>query len=284
MELDVLLAAELVVAIGVDPVELIPGPWRTDAPVIALGEWPVADRYFGKVTELVGPLPSLIALVAEHLHREFDGVSPGRGDRLRSEERLLETPADGIGPQHVVLAARAAAPLDATATIDSGAHMLVAMPLWEVREVDQVSISSGLATMGFALPAAVAASLARPGRQVIALTGDGGVAMCLGEFETLARLRLPVTVVVFNDSALSLIEVKQRPGQGGTRAVRYGDSDFAAIGRAFGVEGRRVDRREDLASAFAQAFAEPRPFVLDVLVDPSGYPHVMTEVRGGPRG
>ena len=280
IELRVLRAADLVVAIGVDPVELIPGPWPVAAPVVAFDEWPIAEPYLRPAAAVVGPLGSTLQLVADHLARDFDGHPPGRDDRLHDEAALHEAQADGIGPQHVVLAARAAAPADATATVDSGAHMLVAMPLWEVTELDQVAISSGLATMGFSLPAAIAASLARPGRQVVAFSGDGGLGMCLAELETLARLELPVTVVVFDDSALSLIEIKQRAGQGGRSAVRYAACDLAAVARGLGLASRRVERRDELPAAFAEAFAAPRPFLLDVRVDPSGYPQVMAAIRG----
>ena len=113
--------------------------------------------------------------------------------------------------------------------------MLVTMPLWEVEEPDETLISSGLATMGFALPAAIAASVARPGRRVVCFTGDGGLGMALAELETVSRLGAPIVVVVFNDSALSLIEIKQRPGgHGGENAVRYRPTDFAALAQSSG--------------------------------------------------
>ena len=121
----------------------------------------------------------------------------------------------------MVTTARAHAPAETIATVDSGAHMLAAMPLWEVDEPQRLLISSGLATMGYALPAAIGAALCAPGAPVIAFTGDGGLGMTLMEIETAVRLRLRVVVVVFNDAALSLIKIKQRPaGQGGADGGR----------------------------------------------------------------
>jgi acetolactate synthase-1/2/3 large subunit len=159
--------------------------------------------------------------------------------------------------------------------------MLVTMPLWEVEAIDEVLISSGLATMGFALPAAIAASLARPDRHVVCFTGDAGLGMALAELETAARLRAPIAVIVFNDSALSLIEIKQRAtGHGGKNAVRYGRTDFAGIAASMGIASRRVESREDLLPTFAEALSERRPFLVDVLVDARGYPHVMSAIRG----
>jgi acetolactate synthase-1/2/3 large subunit len=182
--------------------------------------------------------------------------------------------------------ARARAPAGTIATIDAGAHMLVAMPLWEVERPGEALISSGLATMGFALPAAIAAAIARPDRHVLCLTGDGGLGMALAELETLVRLQLAVVVVVFNDRALSLIEIKQAAeGHGGSGAVRYGATDFAGVARAVGMPGRRVDDARALTELLDEAFRRGGPSLVDAVVDPSGYPEVLEATRGrAPRG
>ena len=142
-------------------------------------------------------------------------------------------------------------------------------------------ISNGLATMGFALPAAIAAALVEPDRHVMCFTGDGGLGMTLAELETLARLDLPVVVVVFNDSTLSLIAAKQSPeGHGGDDAVRYRSTDFAAIAGLRDV-GRIGCRREHVrSSCCASALVRRGPTLLDVAVDPSCYPAVLDAVRG----
>jgi acetolactate synthase-1/2/3 large subunit len=187
----------------------------------------------------------------------------------------------GLAPHVVVDAARAMAPADAIATVDAGAHMLVTMPLWEVSAPGEALISSGLATMGFALPAAIAAAIARPGRHVVCFAGDGGLGMTLAELETVARLALPVAVVVFNDSALSLIEIKQAAeGHGGEGAVRYRATEFTRCAQAVGIASRRVEDARALEQALALAFSAPAPFLIDAVVDPSGYPDVLRAIRG----
>jgi acetolactate synthase-1/2/3 large subunit len=136
--------------------------------------------------------------------------------------------------------------------------------------------------MGFALPAAIAGAIARPDRQVACFVGDGGLGMTLAELETLARLDLPVVVIVFNDSALSLIEIKQAAeGHGGMGAVRYRTTDFARIAEAVGIPSRRVEDEQELRAALDAAFSSRVPFLVDVVVDPSGYPAVMRAIRGG---
>ena len=160
--------------------------------------------------------------------------------------------------------------------------MLVAMPLWEVEEPDEALISSGLATMGFALPAAIAAAIARPGRHVVCLVGDGGLGMTLAELETLARLDLAILVVVFNDSALSLIEIKQAPeGHGGEAAVRYRHTRLRGGGAgrsAFRPAASRTRAR--CAMALDDAFGRSGPYLIDAVVDPSGYGEVLAAIRG----
>ena len=165
---------------------------------------------------------------------------------------LAGTSTGTFGPLELSAAIMAAAPAEAIATVDAGAHFLAIMPFWPSTTPLQLLISNGLATMGFALPAAIAAALARPGRPVVCMVGDGGLAMTLAELETLARLQLPVTVVVFDDAALSLIEVKQKPGQGGSAAVRFAPVDYAQVASAMGLEvGGRVDRGRSCRSACA---------------------------------
>jgi acetolactate synthase I/II/III large subunit len=174
--------------------------------------------------------------------------------------------------------AAAAVPDHLTTTVDAGAHFLAIMPNWPVAEPLRLLISNGLATMGFAVPAAIGAALARPGQPVLALTGDGGLSMVLSELETIARLDLPITVVVFNDAALSLIEIKQRADHGGRQAVRYQQVDFAAIARASGLDATVVVDDDELTAALAGDWNRPR--LIDARIDPADYPHLIRVTRG----
>jgi acetolactate synthase-1/2/3 large subunit len=105
--------------------------------------------------------------------------------------------------------------------------------------------------------------------------------MTLAEIETAVRLLLQVIVIVFNDAALSLIEIKQKPaGQGGAEAVRYRPVSFAAAATALGAAGAAVGTEPDLAAALAAALRRAGPTVIDVAVDPACYPAVMDLTRG----
>jgi|GEM_PF-37691 len=285
MESPLLAAADLIIGLGVDPVELIPAPWDYPAPTFLATEYPAGSAgYFTGGTEIVTPLPAAAQVLAAHRTRHRWPEAAGRTAKQDVTDRLgwVAVAAPGrLTPQDVVTTARAAAPAQAIATVDSGAHMLAVMPLWPVDEPQRLLISSGLATMGYALPAAVGAALCSPGAPVIAFTGDGGLGMTLMEIETAVRLRLRVIVVVFNDSALSLIKIKQRAsGQGGDEAVGYGRTSFADAAQAMGAAAASAGDRETLAAAFTTALGRDGPTLIDARVDPAGYPALLDLTRG----
>ncbi len=289
IEAPLLLAADLVVGVGLDPVELIPAPWRYAAPVVLLGPWPTArdGAYFGDhllVEVVASDLDAALRELSPSLRSDWPDGTAQDARHAALERVLAAVPREPVGvlPQAAVVAARALAPAGTVATIDAGAHMLAAAPMWEVDEPGELLISSGLATMGFALPAAVAAALVRPGRQVVCCTGDGGLGMVLAELETLARLWLDVIVVVFDDRSLSLIAIKQGDHQGGTSAVRYGTVDFAGAAESLGVPAFCAENAEELHDALAKALARRGPSLIDVAVDPTGYPALLEAIRGTP--
>jgi acetolactate synthase-1/2/3 large subunit len=287
MEWPLLAAADLIVALGVDEAEMIPAAWDYAAPVLLVPGYPPngpGPAYFPGATALDITLPAAIAVLANR-DGEHDWP-PGAGQLARTQSalRLSEAAAARPGflsPVQVVSVVRSQVPRETVVTVDAGAHMLAVMPLWEVTEPRRLLISSGLATMGFALPAAIAAALRAPARLVVAFTGDGGLGMTLAEIETAARLRLRVAVVVFNDGTLSLIKIKQRPaGQGGAEAVDFGPVSYARAAQALGAAAVAVSTEQDLAAALSAASGRDGPTVIDVQVDPAGYPAIMDLSRG----
>jgi len=288
MEWPLLAASDLIIGLGVDPAELIPAAWDYPARTILVSETSAgaadAGRYFTGGAALAAPLGAAIELIAAHRHRSGWPPTAGRAAKTGAMARLRAAARAAPGllsPQDVVATVRAQAPPETIATVDAGAHMLVAMPLWEVDEPHRLLISSGLATMGYALPAAIAAALCAPGVPVVAFTGDGGLGMTLMEIETAVRLRLRVVVVVFNDATLSLIKIKQRPdGHGGPEAVGYRPASFAAAATALGAAGAPVSDAAGLASELAAALNRDGPTVIDASIDPATYPAVMDLTRG----
>jgi len=126
----------------------------------------------------------------------------------------------------------------------------------------------GLASIGYGLPGGIGASLAAPGRPVVAITGDGGFNMVLGELETARRARLGLTVVVVNNAASGYVKALQHAMMGGRyQSADLSEMDYAAVARAMGVGGIRVEDPEALGPALATGMAETdRPTVVDVVV------------------
>lgn len=269
-----LAEADLFILAGLDPVELIAQPWPYRAPVVEIAESAVRPHYLEPAISLTGAVaPALEALAASAEARAWR--APERpGDRRLASGNAVP------GPEDVVDIVRAAAPADARLTVDAGAHMLPAMQRWRASAAHDVLISNGLSTMGFALPAAIAAALADPGRRTVAFIGDGGLMMCAPELATAARNRLPLTVVVFNDAALSMIDLKQQQKGHPSRGVRYPAIDFATMAEGMGCRSFRADSGAALERVLPEALAADGPALVDVRVDPSGYRAQFEALRG----
>jgi acetolactate synthase-1/2/3 large subunit len=188
--------------------------------------------------------------------------------RARAAERGAPA-AGGIAPAELVTAAREATPADAVAVFDAG-NPGVWSYLWEVTRPGTYLKPVGFGNMGFAVPAGIAAKLERPEEPVIVFVGDGSLGMTLGELETVARERLPICIVVMNDRGYGNIRQEQiLHFNGRTVGVDFTDVDYAAVARASGLQGVRVDKVEDLAKAVRTAFESGKPWLIDALIDPS---------------
>ena len=271
---------DLLILFGLDPVELIPGRWRFDGPILSLSVHGGYDYPAPPTVALHGALQRSAAALIEAPHATAwrDAALAALRDRLRSVTAM--TGAGARTAQDVVAAVQRAAPERARLTVDSGAHMFSAMALWRAEAPGDVLKSNGLSTMGFALPAAIAAALEEPARPVIAMIGDGGLQMCLAELATAARIGCRIVVVVLNDSRLSLIDIKQQRQQRPSRGVRYQAIDYAAVARGLGCGAHRVAAADPLEPALARAFAQGGPVLVDVAVDPSAYNAQFEALRG----
>jgi acetolactate synthase-1/2/3 large subunit len=287
--------ADLIIAFGLDTVELIPRRWSYTAPVLSLARGPSSEvrpravgggAYFTPALEVVGDLGTILEDLAPRIMRrdvraDWDVAEV---DRIRRERgAALEVPVPGLAPHRVAQIARELTAAGSIATVDAGAHMFQTTTYWHSLEPGELLISNGLATMGFALPAAIAAQLVHPDRRVICFTGDGGLMMVASELETVARLRLPIVIVVFNDAALSLIEVKQEQKGFEGVSLRYGGPDLLTLGRAFGIRALAATDEATLQSALIAAQTAPGATLIDARIDPSGYRTMLEIVRGAPK-
>jgi len=286
--------ADLIIAFGLDTVELIPRPWAYTAPVLSLTRCPAAEprlqapgggAYFTPALEVVGEPGSILEdLAGRLLGRARADWDVAEVDRIRRERlAALEVPVPGLAPHRVVQMTRELTAGGSIATVDAGAHMFPATAYWHALEPGELLISNGLATMGFALPAAIAAQLVHPHRRVICFTGDGGLMMVAAELETVARLGLPIVIVVFNDEALSLIAIKQEQEGFEGVSMRYAGPDLRALARAFGLRAFTATDEATLHQALIGAQTAPGPALIDARIDASGYRRMLEIVRGAPK-
>ena len=176
------------------------------------------------------------------------GGGPARGDvarrpagrRARRGGAALRPPDGRWGPHAVVDTCRRVFPRDTIATVDTGSHRILLSQVWDAYEPGGLLQSTGLATMGYGLPAAIGAKLARPERPVVCFTGDGGLEMTIGELATVRDLGQPLVIVCFADRSLALIELKQRRLGLPNVGVDFAATDLVEVARAYGGHGVRV--------------------------------------------
>jgi acetolactate synthase I/II/III large subunit len=271
--------ADLIILYGLDPVELIPGPWPYIAPVLELSPTAGHQQPVKPAAGIYGPLHNIVASLQPTLKPGDWAEEEISVLRKRMSERLaLSTP--GLNAETVTRAVQAAAPQGTRLTVDAGAHMISAMATWQASEPFGALKSNGLSSMGFALPAAIASALEQPDVPVVAITGDGGMTMCIGELATARRAGGKIVCVVLNDASLSLIDIKQQRRQQASIGVTYPQSNFAKVAEGFGCRGWRVGPEDDLEAALTAAFDCDGPAVVDVTVDATGYAAQLEALRG----
>jgi acetolactate synthase-1/2/3 large subunit len=271
--------SDLLIGVGLDPVELIPRKWLHEQPVVYCGPWRVEDGHVPFAAQFVTDVPSAVQRIETTLRS-----SDWRADRVRrtveEQRQRVSVAAGSLTAQRVVeIAADRLAPL-ARVTVDAGAHMFPATLFWPVAEPCGMLISNGLSTMGFALPAAIGAALVDRDRPVVALTGDGGLLMCAAELLTAAREHVRVIVIVFSDASLSLIEVKQQQKLYRPNGVALGAIAWPALAGSLGVTAFCATTGAQLERAVDQALASAGPSLIEARIDRSNYGRMLRAVRG----
>jgi acetolactate synthase-1/2/3 large subunit len=271
---------DLLIGMGLDPVELMPRAWKRGQPIVYCGPWPVEDAHVPFAVQFVTDVPTAVKEIEALL-----APSVWDPDRVRwhldEQRRQIDVPAGGLSSQRVVqIAAARLAGAAGRVTVDAGAHMFPATVLWPVSCPNGMIISNGLSTMGFALPAAIGAALLDRGRPVVALTGDGGLLMCAGELLTAAREKLRIITIVFSDASLSLIEIKQQARRLEPAGVALGAIDWPALAGSVGVRSWVATTEAELDRAAGEALACEGPTLIEARIDRSNYGATLRAVRG----
>ena len=220
----------------------------------------------GTVADTVDALLPLIKAKSDSAH--LDRMT---GHYRRARERLDHLTQERRGhsplhPQAVAAAVDRLAAQDAVFTADVGSPCIWAARYLRMNGRRRLIGSFNHGSMANALPHAIGIQASQPGRQVVALSGDGGIAMLLGELITLRQQHLPVKVVVFNNGALAFVELEMKAAGIVTYGTDLDNPDFAAVAQAIGLFGATVEKAEELEGALRAAFSHDGPALVDVHV------------------
>jgi acetolactate synthase-1/2/3 large subunit len=271
--------ADLIVGIGYDPVEVNYEEWIPNVPVVHI-DTVAADLDPDKFTlacDVVGDLTTsiqwLIAKTAGPTKWDLESLVAHK-EKLFSE---LTAESGEFGAVTVLNGLRALLPSDGIMTCDVGAHLHLIGQHWKTETPDCQLMTNGCSSMGFAIPAAIAAKHCCPERAVCCVVGDGGYYMMAGEMATAVRNHLHVVFVVMMDASLSLIRIKQSH----KRHVEYGvtlnepPQDSATSGSLFDVPVLRVNNHKQYQQALGTAFDAKGPSIIEVLINTKNYDNLV---------
>ncbi|MDR3401439.1 MAG: ubiquinone-dependent pyruvate dehydrogenase, partial [Chthoniobacter sp.] len=219
----------------------------------------------GDVAATIAALLPLLSPKADRVHLD-DCVA-----RYRQSRKALDHLARGkpgrrpIHPQFLTRLISEQAARDAVFTFDVGTPTIWAARYLEMNGQRRLIGSLAHGSMANAMPHAIGAQAAQPGRQVISLSGDGGFAMLMGDLITLTQMKLSVKVIIFNNGVLGFVALEMKAAGLVEVGTDLENPDFAAMARAMGVFAIRVEDPGDLAPAIAQVLAHDGPAVLDVV-------------------
>ena len=225
---------------------------------------PVQVPLVGTVADTVAALLPLLQPKADSAH--LDRMTKHYRRTRARLDKLARPGRDGapLHPQHIATTVDKLAAADAIFTADVGTPCIWAARYVQMNGTRRLIGSFNHGSMANALPHAIGAQAAYPGRQVIALSGDGGLAMMLGELLTLRQQQLPVKIVLFNNGALSFVELEMKAAGIPTYGTDLVDPDFAGIAQAAGLFGVRVEKDSELDDALRAAFTHDGPALVGV--------------------
>jgi acetolactate synthase I/II/III large subunit len=270
-----LRGADLIVGLGYDVVEVEYEAWIGGTPLLAVDVEPVdADASVAVTHEVVGDLDASLERLAGLEPASHDWPAGAVGAQRERFRRALRPPVAAFAPHEAIDVVRDALPRDGVLAFDVGAHTHQIASQWTAHEPRTFLITNGWSSMGFGIPAAIAAKLARPERAVVALVGDGCFQMTCGEVAVAQRLGLSLPIVVLDDGWLSLIQVKQHRRD---LAVYGTEVPRAAAPPAhyFGVPALGVRSASALDTALRAALRVDHPTIIQAAVDPAHYLHTV---------
>ena len=265
--------ADLVIAVGYDFVEYAPSLWnpKRDKKIVHIDFTPSeVDAAYQPSVEIAADIRETLELLRPLVGERKPLAFPKklRDYILADLERFAHDDSSPIKPQRILRDLRDVLGRNDLVISDVGAHKLWIARMFLPTEPNTVIISNGFASMGIALPGAIAAKLIDPARPVVAVCGDGGFLMNSHELETAVRLKVNPVILLFNDNGFGLIQYKQMKKFGRAFGVHFGNPDFVKFAESFGARGWRLESARDFKKVLKEALSLKVPSVIEIPIDP----------------
>ena len=248
-----------IVHIDADPA-VLGANYSTEAPVLGDARL-VLEAMVAHLERRAAPVPRFAG--AERAARARSGKQAAFAPPAASEEKPIR-------PERVIAALNRALPEDAVVVADPGTPCPYFSAYYTIRRAGRSFITNRAhGALGYALGASIGAQIGRPDAKVLCAMGDGSFGFAVGEFETVTRLGLPITFLVFSNSAYGWIKAGQRTGFGQRfYSVDFTRTDHAAVASAYGIHAWRVEEPGDLDAVLARAIAADAPTLVDIISQP----------------
>jgi len=263
---------DLVIAVGYDIVEYDPKKWnkKEEIKIIHIGEAKAEiNKCYIPEVEVIGDISYSIKEINNLAFRKGDpdDALDIKKDMEKNYESYSDDYSFPMKPQKILYDLRKVMGDDDIVISDVGAHKMWIARHYRSAKPNTCLISNGFASMGIAVPGAVAAKLVNSKRKVVAVTGDGGFMMNSQEIETALRIGTPFVTLIFNDASYGLIRWKQQARFGEDMCVKFTNPDFVMYAQSMGAKGYRVTKAEDLIPILKEALAQNIPAIIDCPVD-----------------
>lgn len=265
--------ADLVIAVGYDPVEFNYESWLPKVPVISLDTQPAdldCDTY-ELACDLAAAIPPALELLlnSNAKPKEWDLTALARRRQALFDE--MSPRITGLGPCEALEVLRRVLPDEGIMTCDVGAHTHLIGQKWRTPSPELLIMSNGWSSMGFGLPAAIAAKLCRPDLPVCCVVGDGGFLMTAGEIATAVRENLNIVILLLTDNDLALIRIKQEKKDHPIFGTPIRDKGDIGGDNIFGAPVLKAYNGGEVGKALEKAFSAEGPVIVEAHVDSREY-------------
>jgi len=263
--------ADVVICVGYDMVEYHPEQWNPDCckSIVHIDALPAeVDEHYIVEVGVLGEIGEALRAIAWKAKPQTGyRLKPLRHAIVQELSAWAEDQAFPVKPQKIVWDLRQALAPEDIVISDVGAHKMWVARMYRAERPNTCIISNGFASMGIAVPGAVAAKLAFPDRKVVAVTGDAGFMMNSQEIETALRTGTPFVILIWNDSEYGLITWHQLRRFGRPSHVDFKNPDFVKYAQSFGAQGYRIEHTAELTPLLQQALADNTVSIIDCPVD-----------------